>query len=243
VTCGPDCVCSGGHCCPPCTVWFDGASGPNWGLFGAIAGGVIEGALGALTLGLIGTLIHEKLRPGCYPCSKMNKDGVRLACCDLENCTNLKTDPENCGKCGGNCGIWSCQPGEFGPICLTSNRICEKGHCVCPPGLPDLCTGQCTNLATGMPFCGTCGNTCFPGQICCDGFCTDPQTDVFNCGSCGNSCLAPIWGFVEGGGHTCCNGKCVDPLQDVKNCGVCGLICAAGQICSSGVCFTPVPIQ
>ena len=230
VTCGSNCNCSGGHCCPPCTVWFDGASGPNWGLFGAIAGGIIEGALGALTLGFIGNLIRKDLKPGCYSCSEINKGGAHLACCDLQTCTNLETDNENCGRCGENCGIWSCEQREFGQVCTTSNRTCQNGRCGCLPGLPDLCDGQCVNLATGTQFCGTCGNVCNPDTSCClNGDCLRIffDSDPNHCGSCQHSCAE---------GQICCNGQCKDSASDPANCGACGNICAPGQTCCDGLC-------
>jgi hypothetical protein len=237
VTCGPDCICSGGHCCPPCTVWYDGRSGPNWGLFGAIAGGLIEGALGALTLGLIGKLINDNVKPGCHSCSEYNRiEGVHFACCDQENCTNLKTDNANCGECGENCGIWNCEAAWNGQICTTSNRICQNGHCRCPPGLPDLCNdGDCVDPANDPNNCGGCGNICAPGQACCGGICTDLLTDEENCGSCGTSCGSVLEEFVIGGEH-CCNGTCVDSSKDPNNCGACGNICEPGQACCGGIC-------
>jgi hypothetical protein len=37
-------------------------------------------------------------------------------------------------------------------------------------------------------------------------------------------------------GQTDCNGVCVSVGSDILNCGTCGLACAAGQICSAGLC-------
>lgn len=239
VTCGPDCICSGGHCCPPCNVWFDGSSGPNWGLYGAIAGGIIEGALGALTLGLIGKLISKKLKPGCYSCSKINHEsGSDLACCDLQNCTDLKTNNEHCGNCENNCGTWDCEQDASGGFCSPSNRICQNGRCRCPADLPWLCEdGQCVDLTTDPSNCGTCGGVCFPGETCCDSVCADFQTSVHNCGVCGRDCSAKNLGFGEG---ACCNGTCIDVSHDAHNCGGCGLTCAKPSFCSDGLCNPPI---
>jgi hypothetical protein len=43
-----------------------------------------------------------------------------------------------------------------------------------------------------------------------------------------------------GAGQTKCKGLCVNTQSDFYNCGACGVQCAAGQVCSNGVCGCPV---
>jgi hypothetical protein len=105
---------------------------------------------------------------------------------------------------------------------------------------------------------GKCAATCAPGQTYCadDGggngpYCANTQTDNANCGSCGNTCsvgevcsggkCAVECGGVDGGGEVLCmpdagSPYCANTQTDQANCGSCGNACAAGQLCSGGVC-------
>lgn len=106
-------------------------------------------------------------------------------------CSDLKTDPQNCGFCGH-----SCQGGT-----------CSGGQCTnCPPGLT-ACGGSCVDVTTDPANCGTCGNDCSvgcdaPTCPCCSGTCSDLLFDDNNCGACGSPCPENTFCFLGG---------CVDP--------------------------------
>jgi hypothetical protein len=222
VTCGPECNCSDGHCCPKCTAWFDGIQGSDWGTYGGIAGTLLGGFFGAGLGKLLGDLFSDAVKPGCYSCDEIKRwTNVNLACCNGV-CTDLDSDRLNCAACGKNCSS---------PI---YNKVCVKGRCVCPPERPDECHFECINLKTSQ-YCGTCGNICYPDSCCIYNaqvgydncarvfFDEDPS----NCGFCGHNCPA---------GWSCCSGKCINIYDDRKNCGTCGMSCPPGEVCCDGFC-------
>jgi hypothetical protein len=175
-------------------------------------------------------------------------------------CTDLATDPYNCGTCGTTCG----------PM-----ELCTGGACtpVCDPGLT-YCNGFCVDTASNVSHCGGCDLPCATGQVCqggkcgtadtplptdpgaleltcaaqnltdCGGFCADLQFDPNHCGVCGKACgedficvsgqcVYPSICEVQGLDY--CGGACVDLLSDAGNCGVCGHACG-DLTCFNGEC-------
>ena len=72
-------------------------------------------------------------------------------------CTDLNTDPANCGLCG-----FACAPGDR----------CEAGFCRgngtegCLAGQTDCGGGICADLASDPANCGGCGVACAAGETC-----------------------------------------------------------------------------
>ncbi len=139
--------------------------------------------------------------------------------CGGTSCTNIGSDPNNCGDCS--------------VVCSSNNmasRTCGGGNCngACIVGFAD-CNGSkqtdgCeTNLNTSVSNCGSCGTACaIPNG-----------TPKCQSGSCQIlACNAP---------YADCNGLVADGCEvnrssDVNNCGGCGIKCASGHPCVSGVC-------
>lgn len=107
-----------------------------------------------------------------------------------------------------------------------------SGNCkpACGGATPTCCAGACVNTATNERNCGSCGETCPPGQTCCGGTCANLATDEANCSACGASC---------GAGQACCGGVCLDTSEDPENCGGCGTACGANAVCEEGACACP----
>ncbi len=194
-------------------------------------------------------------------------------CCS-SGCTNVDSDPDNCGYCGNVCpSNDSC----VGAVCTPSTScnggpICTGGEQCCPSG--------CTNVNTDPDNCGYCGNACVPGgtcaggacqtcnggpvctgsDTCCPGGCVNTSIDPSDCGYCGNICAAgdsciggkcqtsPACGTGPActGGETCCSGECVNTTSDANNCDGCGNVCQTGYSCVASTCtpnggvFNPV---
>jgi hypothetical protein len=70
-------------------------------------------------------------------------------------CSDLTSDPMNCGACGTSCG-----PGW---TCSNANCVCRAGRTVCGT--------TCADLTTDPTNCGSCGNSCAPGLTCVNGSC------------------------------------------------------------------------
>ncbi len=168
--------------------------------------------------------------------------GTGQSCCS-GICTNLQTDPSNCGSCSNACN---------------SGVSCVDGSCSCPEDNPNVCptdsTTICTNLQTDPSNCGICGTKCGSDQTCaggncvctdtnltlCSGVCVDITSNHDNCGGCGSSHACASDQTCVGGkcscntGLTLCSSQCVNLLTDTNNCGDCGIICSIG--CSGGSC-------
>jgi hypothetical protein len=123
-------------------------------------------------------------------------------------CTDVQTDPNNCGACGVVCG---------------PDEACRFGFCGPIPACADtlvLCGDTCVDLQSDQRNCGWCGTVCQnwerctagvciadplpdcpPGLDRCDDFCVDFLHDDGNCGGCGHACKL----FVT----ECREGRCV----------------------------------
>lgn len=176
-----------------------------------------------------------------YCRSHFGQCGGGLACCSGQ-CTNLRTDPRNCGNCGTAC----------------PSGVCTNGACGCPSGLTS-CNGSCKNLSTDSGNCGTCGNVCPVDYSCAGGTCVpkpcytaqfqqclqnaqqwyaeclaEPPTNPSICNNIElrmeQACIAQYG--CDGG--ACCSGVCRDIRLDPANCGACGTVCQPGQNCCLG---------
>jgi len=135
-------------------------------------------------------------------------------------CTDLESDPKNCGGCGKE-------------VCLL--EACSGGKSVCAEGLKPCsatagCLG-CKDVASDPLNCGTCGTKCGADQLCIGGSCVTTvicPTGTTRCAADGTS------GTLAG---------CADLHNDVANCGACGASCSPGQYCVESACvdYTSAP--
>ncbi len=127
-------------------------------------------------------------------------------------CTDLSSDPRNCGSCGNACG---------------SRQVCFNGRCEngCPDG-QTFCRDRCTDLHSDPANCGACDQACASRPhgvtVCADGGC------AFVCESGAADCDLVID-----------NGCEVDLATDVAHCGRCGHTCATGEVCRAAACAVP----
>jgi hypothetical protein len=135
-------------------------------------------------------------------------------------CTDLKTDPLNCGACGTMvCHNEACNGG----------RVCAAGLRPCG-GAGGACLG-CKNLTSDPANCGACGTACTASQTCV-GF--PPQCKSAQSTGCsGGLTLCP--------GGAGAPGACVDTTADITNCGACGKNCSPGEYCVGSACTKYVP--
>jgi hypothetical protein len=78
-------------------------------------------------------------------------------------CVNLKTDFNNCGRCGNRCYT-------------NIKGKCIDGYCqYCPPGTTYCSTnggyGRCSNLHNSNQDCGWCNHACSGNTKCYHGKC------------------------------------------------------------------------
>ncbi|MCK6538192.1 MAG: hypothetical protein L6Q84_34905 [Polyangiaceae bacterium] len=89
-------------------------------------------------------------------------------------CTDLLTDPLNCGSCRRTCSGAAPQ--------------CDQGQCVCKGA---VCLGVCKDTQTDPTNCGDCGVFCSLTGVCAGGKCTTACTgtptpcDQFDPNDCG----------------------------------------------------------
>lgn len=165
-----------------------------------------------------------------FPC-----DGAGLVRCG-DQCTNLATDPLNCGVCGA-----SCLPGttcrEFMCECPEEEPPARFRQCRIDPSLERPV--RCTDVFNDRMHCGGCtepgggpnpsyDGTCLPPRECRAGVCTCPDP------------------YRE------CDGRCIDPNANDCNCGGCGErqcdhdasvhSCIEGRSCVAGVCRSVYPV-
>jgi hypothetical protein len=93
-------------------------------------------------------------------------------CCGGDTCTNLETDPLNCGLCTLVCpepanSTSTCVNGKCGLACDSGYTQCGNACC---PSADGCCSGSCTPLNT-TSNCGACGISCGPGSCCWNGVC------------------------------------------------------------------------
>jgi hypothetical protein len=114
-----------------------------------------------------------------------------LTACD-GRCVDLRSDPDNCGRCDNECEEYH-------------GQVCSDGTCAakCAPTLAN-CTGACVDEQNDPNNCGACGLVCGCGQVCDGGFCVTPGackqegeacTGNECCGNLGLVCLAGVCGI------------------------------------------------
>jgi hypothetical protein len=94
---------------------------------------------------------------GAYVCCASG-----TVCCN-GTCTNVNSDPANCGACGSAC---------------TAGTSCVNGTCSTSDGCfggQVRCDGVCREIGGDPSNCGGCGVQCGPGQNCAGGLCQDAE--------------------------------------------------------------------
>jgi hypothetical protein len=160
--------------------------------------------------------------PGCVSgsCFICDCGGTGFSACGprCTGCTQLGSDPTNCGGCGIVC-----------PTAPNAGAYCVGGRCsvVCLPGYAD-CNGTlkdgCEILTDGdVANCGGCGKACgAPANA-------SPACDS---GKCGYRCQA---GFGDCDGDPA-NGCETDVTASVASCGHCGNVCPVRANARAAAC-------
>jgi hypothetical protein len=147
-------------------------------------------------------------------------------------CTNLTSDPANCGACGTVC--------PAGQGCYSGQCASAPPPPTCPPDA-QTCTdaggkAYCTNVSYDPGNCGACGMVCPAGNSCQNGTCVVAMSpDGGATGGDGGAtmtCAPPMRACPDATG----NPYCVDVNNDPNNCGGCHITCMATQSCVQGKC-------
>jgi hypothetical protein len=145
-------------------------------------------------------------------CAKGNSENSA----DHPVCSDLPSDPLNCGACGADIGNGNCVNGK--PSCTAGETYCSMSGCV--------------NLKMDSENCGACGATggtdgtctngvigCYNKDLLCMGKCT--QQGTMNCGSCGHACTKNMGDectSFAAAGYTCEHIIVVTPSCDDSCC-------------------------
>ena len=90
--------------------------------------------------------------------------------CCATGCSDVETDPKNCGRCGNPCAV--------GDACIAGACVVQttcNGGPACAPGLSCCPTVGCVNENTDPNNCGGCGNACTAVDSCIDGSCVSNE--------------------------------------------------------------------
>jgi hypothetical protein len=175
-------------------------------------------------------LVFIEVAASAVPAHEAHGDAVNV---------DLQTDENNCGTCGNVCTGDACNtPVCNGGVCGTEavncddNNACTTDTCDPVTGCAhtqiscddsNACTDDSCDPATG---CVHKDISCDDGDVCTEDRC-DPATGCFH---------PPV---TCGPDETCCPGTgCTNLASDEQNCRTCGNICADGQTCCEGICFT-----
>lgn len=172
-----------------------------------------------------------------------NGSGRSLICNGF--CTDVLSDPNNCGTCGRICNASeTCSNGW----CVSTATVCSLGQ--------TACGSQCVDTKSDRNNCGVCFKVCPQAQICvdsscvcpgggqlCGDSCVDTNSNGQHCGACNRAC--PGDQICLGGQCVCpdsqrlCDGACVDTATDALHCGDCNNQCTGGKTCQAGNCVCP----
>jgi hypothetical protein len=136
--------------------------------------------------------------------------------------SNTLFDNDNCGGCGYVC--------PAGKSCLLGQCFSGCDFAAMYMGLPDECSGVCTDLRFDKDNCGTCGTVCDPTGPNLPAL---PSDMHYGCG--GGEC--GVSKCNDNGKANCNQDKsdgCETTLHTNQNCGFCGDTCAPGKECLPG---------
>ena len=180
--------------------------------------------------------------------------------------TNTASSVSSCGACGRACaapnGTAACYSGACGvAACNAGYDNCDGSAANgCEVNLASSAAncGACGTVcsfpnASAVCSAGACAlGSCNAGFANCDGIAANGcETNVFasptSCGSCGRVCAAPTGGAAACASGVCggscpagqtllSNFVCVNTSTDANWCGASLAHCAAGQVCTAGVC-------
>gem|GEM_PF-1593631 len=126
-------------------------------------------------------------------------------------CVDLRDDPSHCGACEASCG---------------PNAACVNAQCALLAGedaTSPLPRGDASPDANGANTANTEADAAHP-----EADAAQPETDA-RAGDAGG-------GGADASCPAMCGTACVDTAIDVANCGACSSPCAAGSVCTNGMC-------
>ncbi|MGM0595670.1 MAG: hypothetical protein ACQES9_01395 [Myxococcota bacterium] len=134
-------------------------------------------------------------------------------------CTDLSTDPDNCGSCNNKCGF---------------DEFCQLGECIKDCGDLINCDNTCVDIDTDTEHCGSCNNSC-----------PNPNNILVECdeGECHYQCKTNYADCNQDLDLTDSDGCEVNLVNDDEHCGYCGLDCGNFAKCINQTCQASLELE
>jgi hypothetical protein len=240
-SCGPD---MGTTCFNPDSGWATCCHGQcvSYSIYEQNCGGCGSACTTGEKCALVGCVLDAPCKANDDACVL---DGGAFGTCCAGQCSDLDSDPSNCGSCDLSCPIgalcplrYNCVDGSGTPTgcstdadCPSGDRCTENGFCV-----PATCDG-------GRSVCFLLPDSGAPWGDCCDGVCTNTLVDSKNCSFCGAECpdgLACVNGGCaapDGGYVWDCSSPCPSQSYCYRGSGECSSAACAGRQADGTACF------
>jgi hypothetical protein len=164
-------------------------------------------------------------------------------CRSSNTCSDLETDPANCGVCGTSCNGGTCSSGT----CVTTSSCTLANNAACTPGEASPCCATPTpgiSCATVETAFGTYDTSSTFANLCC--IAAGQACDTLENGTCcgymvcnGTTCACQPAGHHCANNADCCTGTCTTAHICDQTCVLSAVSCELGDTCCNAGTTNP----